>query len=133
MRDHVHLGLPRSLLETGDRGVDLLVDLALVRHRPGRVVVDLVEPGRRVAVAHESHLLRLELRPRSLDAVDEEDRVLLEGGGASRLAGRPRDHEEKPQRREDRRDAPEPRSSAYNHGTPPLAAVNVLLPIPIMG
>ena len=78
VRDHVDLGLSRPQLERGDRVVDLLVDLALVTDGARRVVVDLVDPGRRVAVALEAQRLRLELRARALDAMDEEDGVVSE-------------------------------------------------------
>jgi hypothetical protein len=78
MSHDVDLGLARPLLQRGDRIVDLLMDLALVPDRPCGVVVDFVEPLSRVTVAHEAHLLRLELSSRAFDSVHEEDRVLLE-------------------------------------------------------
>ena len=107
VRDHVHVGLASSLLERRDRVVDLLIDLALVRHRARRVVVDLVDPALWVAVAHEAHRLRLELGSGAFDAVNEEDRVLAERRLGRRLRAGRRCGDQEPDRDEGRSDETE--------------------------
>ena len=75
VRDDVDRRAARPLLQSGDPPVDLCVHRAPLRRTSRRVVVDFVDPGRRVAVAREAQLLRLELRARALDAVHEQDRM----------------------------------------------------------
>src|SRR3954468_23021450 len=104
MGGNVHLRLARPLLERRDCIVDLLIDLALVGHCASRVVVDLVEPALWIAVAHEAHLLRLELPSGALDAVNEEDGVLLEARLGLRLGPGSRRREQKPEHCQSRRD-----------------------------
>ena len=79
MPDDVDLGLSGPLLEGRDRFIDLFGDFSLVTYGRCRVVVDLVDPAPRVAVAFKAHLLRREIRARALEAVDEQHRAAFEG------------------------------------------------------